>query len=468
MAPAATSCHACGKVVGKLLLCGRCRNAWFCSRDCQIVARKVLGHRGANCRAVDGTQSPTVSAAPSQPPTPMDRVKLRQCYVDLIGEAYTAGRANTRIGNLAGAEKFKEATSVAALIGGAQGAALRADVGQALSICLSHLNDMPAAAKAACSSLRAARESGNWTALVSALSACGDTARAAPGEMVSAERESREQERLSTSPSYGGLNLSQAGQISLPTTTAALSRLGLAYNEAAVAICDAALTRGGGCGSPTINSDSRKLLVEARARGFLGFCLYEMREDRQRSWKLIRQAVALRRRLLRAAAPGVPTLDAQRMLAEELSDMGLVLTAPGSDKMAEAEACLREALALGEGLGHAFVTDKTLRYLINICGEEHAAVGPAEAEAFRLRLNQLLVQMGRSPETSCSICLEPLAPPADGAAEDAAGSGGSGSAGGPPDLCVRVLACRHSFHHGCLATWGRTATSHACPICRGS
>ena len=130
----------------------------------------------------------------------------------------------------------------------------------------------------------------------------------------------------------------------------------------------------------------------------------------------------------------------------------------------EAELCLREALALCESFGDVHQTVNTLRCLINLCGRAHAAVTPAEAEALRSRLNQLLVQTGRSVELSCSICLEPLAPPVDGAAEDAAG--GSGGAGGTSDSCVRVWNCNHQFHDGSLSTWLRTSSNRACPLCK--
>jgi len=288
-------------------------------------------------------------------------------------------------------------------------------------------------------------------------------------------RESREEERRSNSSSYGGfdlsqegrIDLSQQGRISLPTTPAALSRLGLAYNEAAVAICDEALAAVGGRGSPAANDKWRvpSLQTEANARANLGTCLFKMGVERQRTLELLRQAVALRRQAMRTKAPCHVTLDARRGLADDLSILGVVQN-HDSDGMAEAEACLRKALALGEGLRDVGLTVKTLTYLINLCGTENATMGPAEAEAFRLRLNQLLVQMGRSPETSCSICLEPLAPPADGAAEDAAGGRGSGGTGGPSDLCVRVLSCHHMFHRGCLFTWQRTGSNSVCPICR--
>jgi len=464
LAPAANTCLACGKSGGKLLLCGRCKNAWFCNRECQIVARKELGHRGANCRPADGAFLD--STAPSQPSTSMDAAKLYQSYEDLMNQGETTRMSNMRIDYLAAADKFKEAASVADLIGGTMGALRRSNAHQLLSSCMFRLGNNAAAARAACSCLQAARVSGCRTILVAALSVCGDAASKAPSEMVNAERARREQERLSGgSPWHGGLDLTQEGRVSLPTTPAALSRLALAYNEAAVAICDAALAAGSR-GGPTDNDDWRipLLSVEAQARGSLGVTLYDLCED-QRSLKLLRQAVALRRQAVRTAAPGNATVLAQRILANELCMLGGIGCHLGSET-AKAEACLREALALGKGSSDVRMTVRILRHLINLCGEAHAVVGPIEAEAFRSRLNQLLVQMGRSVETSCSICLEPLAPPAGDAAEDTAGGGGSGGAGGPEDSCVRLLQCDHQFHYGCIMPWRRTTLSLACPPCK--
>jgi len=266
---------------------------------------------------------------------------------------------------------------------------------------------------------------------------------------------------------YGGLDLSQEGRISLPTTAAALSRLAVAYHEAAVATCDAALAAAGGRGSPADDDKWQvpSAQVEARARGSLGACL-TMPGERQRCLGVLRQAVALWREAVLSAAPGQTS--ARRMLADQLSTLGGVLTQE-TNGMVEGEVCLREALALGEGMGDVMITGQTLRGLTNLCGEVHAKAGPAEAEPFRSRLNQLLVQMGRSPETSCSICLETLAPPADGSAEDAAEGGGSGEAGGPLDSSVHVLRCLHQFHRGCLMTWQDTAWNQhqrACPVCK--
>ena len=264
---------------------------------------------------------------------------------------------------------------------------------------------------------------------------------------------------------YSGLDLSREGRVSLPTTPAGLSRLSLAYNEAAVAICDDALAAAGGRGSPAADDDLCVpiLTVEAQARGSLGTCLFNMAVELPRCFQLMRQAVEMWRQVVRTAPPGHHALTAQGMLAYRLSVLGNFLQqTPGSDSIAQSEACLREALALSENLEDVQLKLNTLRYLINLCGETHATVGPAEAEALRSQLNQVLVQMGREPETSCSICLEPLAPPVAGATEDAAGSGGSG----PSDSCVRSLSCNHQFHHGCLLTWHRTTENYTCPLCK--
>ena len=217
LAPAANTCHACGKSDGKLLLCGRCRGVWFCNRKCQDVARKELGHRGANCLPADGAQRPASRAnvrspfaAPSQPSVPMVVKQLAARFKDLVD---LANMEHTRVSYLAALEKSKEAVAVADLIGGAEGAVFHSQADILQSSCLLRLEKIAASARAACSSLRAARASGSVEALITSLLMCGNVAREAPDEMAMAEKESREQERLSGSPSYGGLDLSQEGWI---------------------------------------------------------------------------------------------------------------------------------------------------------------------------------------------------------------------------------------------------------------
>jgi len=145
-----------------------------------------------------------------------------------MDEADAAHMTNTRIGYLTAVEKYKEALTVADHVGGEVGACRRADAEMFLSSIYNRLGDTTAAVRAACSALTAARASTNRSMLVTALSFCGDAAKKVPSEMVNAEKNSREQEQRSGSSLYGGLDLSQEGRISLPTSPAALSRLSLA------------------------------------------------------------------------------------------------------------------------------------------------------------------------------------------------------------------------------------------------
>jgi len=64
---ATATCDACGKGGCKLLRCNRCRNAWFCGRECQIIAARQ-GHSSANCRPTDGAR--TLTAAEVTPRVP--------------------------------------------------------------------------------------------------------------------------------------------------------------------------------------------------------------------------------------------------------------------------------------------------------------------------------------------------------------------------------------------------------------
>jgi len=405
----------------------------------------------------------------------MDVANLRQRFYVLTNEADQAQMANTRIGYLAAVEKCKEAATVADLIGGAEGADRHARADQLIANCLIRLGNLAAAAHAACSSLRMARAAGSRTLLVRSLIICGQVANQAPDEMAKAERESREQERHGGSPSYGGLDLSEEGRVSLPTNTATLSRLSLAYNEAAVATCDAALTATGGRDSPAADDEEivLSLHMESEARGSLGGFLIVLGEF-QRGLELIRQALALLRQAVQRAEPGVVALRAKQALATWLCNMGGVLNtpgmgdignAPGADRIVEAEACLREALELCDNTDTVMLNQMVLSQLANMSGRPDQPVGPAEPAALRSRLNALYAQAGRNPDTSCTVCLEPLEQPNGGAGQDASGDGGRG-ADGYTNSAVLVLNCGHQFHRGYLSTWWRTTTSATCPLCK--
>jgi len=291
-------------------------------------------------------------------------------------------------------------------------------------------------------------------------------AREAPDEMVKAERAHREQGRRSGSaPSYGGLDLSQEGHISLPITSAALSRLRITYMEAAIRICDTALAAAAGRDSPAADDEWRvpSLQVEANARGSLGASLNALGVEPQRSLELFWQAVALMRQILRRAAPGLDNLQAKRALAGWLCNLGVGLAE--SDGMAEAATCMREALELGEETDDVALKQVVLINLTNMSGRPDKPVGPAEAAALRSRLNALYAQAGRNPDTSCTICLEPLEQPGGGAEQDATDDGGL-TADGYTNSAVRVLQCAHQFHRGCLSAWWRMRSDRACPLCK--
>jgi len=285
----------------------------------------------------------------------MEMAKLGQRYENLMEESHVAYCTNTRAGFLAAVEKSKEAATVTDLMGGAYGAFCRTNTEQCQANSYMLLGEVAAAARSALSSLQSARAMGSRTVLVKAMFGCGAVAETAPVEMAAAEIESREQERLSGLPPSYGLDLSQEGRINLPTTPADPNRLRLAYNEAAVIICDTALAAVGGRGSRAAADTLRvpDLYSEAQARGCLGYCLLELDEEKQCGWELVRQALALRRQVLRFAKPGRATLNAQQGLIDELTilEEKLLVYGHGSDRVAEAAACRREALALCETLG---------------------------------------------------------------------------------------------------------------------
>jgi len=144
-----------------------------------------------------------------------------------------------------------------------------------------------------------------------------------------------ESQKLRGSPRYGGFDLSQEGLVSLPTTPVALFQLGRTYNEAAVAVCDAALASAGGRDSPAA-ADERivpSMAIEAQARGGLGFCLHDLPGELQRGLKLLRQAVTLMRQVARAANAR-DALTAKRSLAVWLGNLASILNAHCSDGVA--------------------------------------------------------------------------------------------------------------------------------------
>jgi len=125
LTPAANSCDACGKTDGKLLRCGRCRNVWFCNRECQVIAARQ-GHSGVNCRPALAVQAPLSSvnsrspcSAPLQGGFGSTRAdseeKLCQRCLNLLDWTDEVHLPHTRLGRLASVPKYREAGLVANL-----------------------------------------------------------------------------------------------------------------------------------------------------------------------------------------------------------------------------------------------------------------------------------------------------------------------------------------------------------------
>ena len=127
-------------------------------------------------------------------------------FWNLVNQSKPFIMANKRQGYLAGIGKLKEASALADLIGGAVGSSLRAKADYLQTFSQNRFDDQKAAARVACSSLRAARAAGSRAHLVEALVGCGTVE--APCEMIKAEKESREQEIRDGHPMHD-LDLSQ-------------------------------------------------------------------------------------------------------------------------------------------------------------------------------------------------------------------------------------------------------------------
>ena len=157
----------------------------------------------------------------------------------------------------------------------------------------------------------------------------------------------------------------------------------------------------GGRDSPACVDSWRvpSLFDEAEARGQLGGCLVDLGVERERGFDLMRSAVALLRRAVQAAGPGDAALHPKATLAKWQHNLGAYLVnTPGSDGMAQAEACLRQALELSSATNQIAMKQRYLIRLINMGGIPGSRVTPAEAASFLSRLNAIYAQTGRNPE----------------------------------------------------------------------
>ena len=183
----------------------------------------------------------------------------------------------------------------------------------------------------------------------------------------------------------------------------------------------------------------------------------------------IEYSVGLRRELLmRASAGGAAA--ARVNYAQALANHGSMLIA--YDDITAGRRVLLSALQAGRAAAHVPTLRAVLTNLINLGGggvpilggaadgdeaegEEGAAVADAaisraETDGFVEELDALLARGGRQVESECSICLAPLRPDGDAAADEAA-----------EPVCV--LGCSHRFHRRCIVGWSRRDAR--CPQC---
>ena len=171
---------------------------------------------------------------------------------------------------------------------------------------------------------------------------------------------------------------------------------------------------------------------------------------------------------MRASAGGAAA--ARVNYAQALANHGSMLIA--YDDIPAGRRVLLSALQAGRAAAHVPTLRAVLTNLINLGGggvpilggaaevdeaaaEEGAAVADeaisrAETDGFVEELDELLARGGRQVESECSICLAPLRPDGDAAADEAA-----------EPVCV--LGCSHRFHRRCIVGWSRRDAR--CPQC---
>lgn len=473
--PGAKACLACKRTRVKLLRCSRCQEVYFCNRECQRIAAKQ-GHRGDGCRPaatspmtasrVEAKSRPIAVAEP--PAVPLDPEAAFDLYHRLLTEGSELNSQDSRSSYIASAAKLQHAAAVANVIGGSYGAGLRSAAERVQAHSMVRAGDTAGAARVACASVASARAGANRTLLVEALVSCAIVARSSPDDMVRAEEEMARCEQAH-GPAEGSAladvpaahlpsthtapDLSNEGRVEMPTGVER-AWLCLHYSRAAVGICDTAVAATAAGGSPVDDAHIPSLDSQASARSNLARFLVESGLDPARGVALLREAAALRRRLL-AERPN--RLHARRVLAIALSNLGAALARVGSEaEMEEADACMREALQLSDATHDVGVQKGVLTNLINRSGETPEG---ADGEKLRSRLNQIYRNTGRDPDTHCAVCLEPLKPIGDDGVA-------SSSADRPTDSHVNVLGCGHQFHQSCIMMWRER--SHECPVCKAS
>ena len=274
------------------------------------------------------------------------------------------------------------------------------------SNCLMQLRDAVAGTEAACAAREAAIATGDAAMLALVLFTCSSVASMAPEEIAAAMGR-RTPDACPTEPWFVDATVDSC-------------RLALGLSMACVAVCERA-------------SNAVPLDLYAQAIGKVGTSLAELSEQPYRSMWLHRHAVTVCRRAVQREDGDVPRL----ALVGLLGNLG---TLTGELGKVESEVWLREALATSESLAGA-CHEIPLRNLANL-----ELLGQLESTAFRLRLKALDASAGKTPQTTCAICLDDF---------DDRGCDGRG---------VLIVSCGHQFHRSCIGQWFTERST--CPTCK--
>ena len=452
-------CQGCGTTVGKLLRCGGCQRVFFCSRTCQGLAWPRHKDLCAEIKAAK-----TASASDTRAPSPQH---AWLCALLVQNAKARAAEAAFRMGSASSYQRSAELAREAARV-----ASLRAALAAhepARRVCCMHeaqmhgmsanawlrYGDVPAALRAARLASTCAEASGDVAQCVEAKIVLGTAFRKLPDDAES----HRDVNGLATEP--------VAEAIAICREAVALCEREWATSSAGTPLAAPAPT----CtpGPPSETPAGRLRAAEASARSNLARALHG--SDPARALVELERAVALRRRVLADSgaeadteADAVP--EKRRQLASTLCNYAAVLSA--ADQLGAARSAFEEALPHARSGGDPGVERAILSNLVSMASSDGAPVlGPAsggkppaadarspadaplpppaptyQSAAHLERLREVIESTGRSADTICCCCLEPLDDP----------------------QTVVALGCSHLLHRQCAIEWSQR--SAVCPQCK--
>jgi hypothetical protein len=461
-------CQGCGTTVGKLLRCGGCQRVFFCSRTCQGLAWPRHKDLCAEIKAAK-----MASASDSPAPSPQH---AWLCALLVQHAKARAAEVAFRMGSVSSYRRSAELSREAARV-----ASLRAALAAhepARRVCCMHeaqmhgmsanawlrCGDVPAALRAARLASTCAEASGDVAQCVEAKIALGTAFMKLPDETES----HRDTNGLATEPVAEAIAIFREA-VALCEREWAASAAGTPPVAFAPMPGPPMETPAGRLRDRDRDRDRRLQAAEASARSNLARALHG--SDPARALVELERAVALRRRVLADAgaeanteADDVP--EKRRQLASTLCNYAAILSA--ADQLGAARSAFEEALPHARSGGDPGLERVILTNLVSMASSDGAPVlGPAsrgkppaadarspadaplpppaptyQSAAYLERLREVIESTGRSADTICCCCLEPLDDP----------------------QTVVALGCSHLLHRQCAIEWSQR--SAVCPQCK--